>query len=226
MKKKPTAGIILAAGTSSRLGRPKQLLEIDGRMLLAKTVATTLASQLDHVVLVLGHESERIIAALGERLNDARISVTLNERYRDGMSSSLQHGLLQVSGSFPSIMVILGDQPFLDHGTIDLLLAKFRDSDKDICVPCLKDRQGAPVILSSRFYKDIFSIRGDIGARNIIRDNPESVLRVEIENVDCFLDIDSEEDLQRFLQRLPMRRPIMDRSGIDAKNEQKTANHP
>lgn len=200
MNKKPTAGIILAAGTSSRLGRPKQLLEIDGRTLLAKTVATTLASQLDRVVLVLGHESERIIAAMGEMLNDQRISVTLNERYREGMSSSLQQGLLQVSGSFPSIMVILGDQPFLDHGTIDLLLAKFRDSDKDICVPCLKGRQGVPVILSSRFYKDIMSIRGDMGARNIVRENPECVLRVEIENPDCFLDIDSEEDLQRFLR--------------------------
>ena len=201
MGKKPTAGIILAAGTSSRLGRPKQLLEIDGRMLLAKTVATALASQLDKVVLVLGHESDRIIAALGERLNDPRISVTLNDRYRDGMSSSLQHGLLQVSASFPSIMVILGDQPFLDQHTIDLLLAKFRDSDKDICVPCLKGRQGLPVIFSSRFYKDIMNIRGDIGARNIVRENPECVLEVEIENVDCFLDIDSEEDLQRSLRK-------------------------
>ncbi|SPF34176.1 putative MobA-related glycosyltransferase [Syntrophobacter sp. SbD1] len=198
MEKKPTAGIILAAGTSSRLGRPKQLLEINGRMLLAKTVDTTLASQLDHVILVLGHESGRIIAALGERLKDPRISVTINERYRDGMSGSLQQGLLQAGGSFPSIMVILGDQPFLDHGTIDLLLAKFRDSDKDICVPCLKGRHGLPVILSSRFYKDIMSIRGDVGARNIVRENPECVLRVEIENVDCFFDIDSEEDLQRW----------------------------
>lgn len=198
-KKSPTAGIVLAAGTSSRLGRPKQLLEIDGQMLLAKTIAAVLASQLEQVVLVLGHECERIITALAERLSDPRIVVAVNERYREGMSSSLQHGLLQVAATFPSIMVILADQPFLDSGTIDLLLARFRSSDKDICAPCFKGRQGLPVIFSSRFYDDIMAIRGDVGARAIVNGNPECVLNVEIENGACFFDIDCEEDLQHCL---------------------------
>ena len=196
MKKTPTAGIILAAGISSRLGRTKQLLEIDGQMLLAKTIATALASQLDRVVLVLGHESDRILAALGDRLKDRRIVVTVNERYREGMSSSLKHGLLMVGDAFPSIMVILADHPFLDAGTIDLLLDKFRSSDKDICVPCFGGRQGVPVSFSSRFYNDIMNIRGDMGARNIVRENPECTLEVEIDSDNCFIDIDSEDDLQ------------------------------
>lgn len=200
MENRPTAGIILAAGSSSRFGSPKQLLEIDGQMLLAKTIATSLASQLEKVVLVLGHESGRILTALGERLNDLRLSVIVNHRYRDGMSSSLRHGLVEVAAGFPSIMVILADQPFLDHRTIDLLLAKFRNSDKDICLPCFKGRQGVPVIFSSRFYSDIMSIRGDMGGRKIIRENPQSVLSVEIESDDCFIDLDTQEDLQRYFK--------------------------
>jgi len=196
MNKTPTAGIILAAGASSRLGRVKQLLEIDGQMLLAKTIATALASQLDRVVLVLGHESDRILAALGDRLRDRRIEVTVNERYREGMSSSLKHALLTVGAAFPSIMVILADHPFLDARTIDLLLDKFRSSDKDICVPCFKGRQGVPVCFSSRFYKDIMNIRGDIGARDIVRENPQYTLEVEIDSDSSFIDVDSEEDLQ------------------------------
>ena len=206
MEKRPTAGIILAAGTSSRFGKPKQLLEIDGRTLLARTVATTLASQLERVVLVVGHESDRIIAALGEGLNDPRIAVTVNDRYREGMSGSLQHGLLQIRATFPSIMVILADHPFLDDAAIDLLLVKFRNSDKDICVPCFRGRQGVPVIFSSRFYGDIMNIHGDMGARNIIRENPQCILRVEIESDDSFFDIDIEEDLQRFFRRVKRHR--------------------
>ena len=107
----------------------------------------------------------------------------------------MQHALLRVRAAFPSIMVILADHPFLDYATIDLLLARFLGSDKDICVPCFKGRQGVPVSLSSRFYNDIMSIRGDIGARDIVRKNPECVLGVELENDDCFIDIDSEEDI-------------------------------
>jgi molybdenum cofactor cytidylyltransferase len=195
METSPTAGIILAAGTSSRLGRPKQLVEVDGRILLSRTVAAALASKLERVVLVLGHEADRILACLKEILDNPRIGVTVNYRYREGMSGSLRHGLLQVCSAFPAIMVILGDHPLLDSGTIDLLLDKFNDSEKDICVSTHSGRQGHPVIFSSRFYKDIMNIKGDVGARDIVRENPDCVLRVEVENEDCFLDIDTEEDL-------------------------------
>jgi molybdenum cofactor cytidylyltransferase len=196
MGKKPTAGIILAAGKSSRLGRPKQLLDIGGRPLVAGTVETALRSTLERVVLVLGHEAEAILAALGRPGADSRLSLTFNPRYGEGMSTSLQEGLIQVS-SFPSIMVILADHPYLDYRLIDFLLTSFRNSDKDICVPCCKGRQGSPTLFGARFYPDIMNIRGDVGGREIIRANPASLLRVEIETEDCFFDIDTEEDLAR-----------------------------
>jgi molybdenum cofactor cytidylyltransferase len=202
MIKSPTAGIILAAGASTRFGRPKQLLEVGGRMLLAGTIEAALASKLDRVVLVLGHESDRILAALADRLKDPRLVVTVNDRYREGMSSSLQHGLLKVRAAFPSIMVILADHPFLDSALIDLLFSRFLASDKDICLPCHEGRQGVPVIFGSRFYDEIMKVRGDVGARDVVRKNPECVLAVEIENDEYLIDIDCEEDLRQALALL------------------------
>ena len=196
MDKEPTAGIILAAGKSSRLGRPKQLLKIDGRPLLARTVESVLKSRLERVVLVLGHESEAIGAALGLPWPDPRLSATVNRRYGEGMSTSLQEGLRQVLG-FPSIMVILADHPYLDYRLIDLLLTSFRNSGKDICAPFCNGRQGSPIIFGAGFYPAIMEIRGDVGGRDIIGKNPESLLRVEIETEVGFFDIDTEEDLAR-----------------------------
>ncbi|MDR3569579.1 MAG: nucleotidyltransferase family protein [Syntrophobacteraceae bacterium] len=194
MEKMPTAGIILAAGSSSRLGRPKQLLDIGGRPLVVRTVQTALSSLLERVVLVLGHEAEAILASLGPLGSEPRLVVRVNSRYGEGMSTTLREGLEQVA-DFPSVMVILADHPFLDYRLMDLLLTRFRSSDKDICVPCCKGRQGSPTIFGARFYPDIMKIRGDAGGREIIRKNPESLLRVEIETEDSFFDIDTEEDL-------------------------------
>lgn len=197
--KHPTAGIILAAGASTRLGRPKQLLQIGPRTLLERVIDSALASRLDHVVLVLGHQFERILAALGDRLQSPRLQVIVNEGYAQGMSGSLQRGLRQVRDAFPTIMVILGDHPFLDTASIDSLLNQFRSSAKEIGVASIKGRRGLPVCFSSRFYDAIMAIRGDMGARNIIRSHPESVLAAEIDNPECFFDIDEETDLRRCL---------------------------
>jgi molybdenum cofactor cytidylyltransferase len=98
-------------------------------------------------------------------------------------------------------MVIPSDHPFLDSTLIDLLLARFLDSERDICVPCYKGRRGVPVSFASRFYDEIMAIRGDIGAREIVLKNPESVLEVELQDDDSFIDIDTEEDLDRLKDR-------------------------
>ncbi len=195
--KHPTAGIILAAGASRRLGRPKQLLQIGTRTLLERVIDSALASRLDQVVLVLGHQFERILSALGDRPQNPRLQVVVNEDYALGMSGSLQRGLQQVRDAFPAVMVILGDHPFLDTASIDSLLSQFRRSPKEIGVASIQGRQGLPVCFSSRFYDAIMQIRGDMGARNIIRSHPESVLAVEIDNRECFFDIDDTADLRR-----------------------------
>ena len=202
MRNRPTAGIVLAAGMSTRLGQAKHLVTVGGKTLLARVVAAALESELSEVVVVLGNEAERVLAALGSLGRHERLRAVVNERYEGGMAGSLQVGLLPVKERYPAVMFLLGDQPLIDAGAINLLLSRFWSTDKDICVPVQGKKQGNPVCFSRRFYEQILSIQGDTGAREIIRRHPEDVLWVEIGNPSFFLDIDRAEDLERLLALL------------------------
>ena len=192
---KQTAGIILAGGSSTRFGRPKQLLKLKGKYLLEYVLNAALESELNHVVLVLGHDHQNILQALGACTIHERLQVVINHRYFEGQSRSLQAGLLKIRQTFPSVMFLLGDQPLLDSNTIDHMLDRFRYSGKDICVPVCKGKRGNPTIFNRVLYDQLLAIEGDIGARNIIRANPERVLYLEMNDPLCFFDIDSPKDL-------------------------------
>ncbi len=196
MDKRPTAGIILAAGMSTRFGRLKQLLEIGDSTILAMVIDAAVKSGLERIVAVLGHEADAVSASLGDRLMNSRISTAVNPRYHEGMSTSLKCGLMEVRDEFPSIMVMMGDQPLLSHDVINLVLGSFRSSDKDICVPVCKGKRGLPACFTKRFYDGIMGITGDTGAREIIGKNPEDVLTVEVEDPTFFMDIDDERDFE------------------------------
>ena len=200
--KKPTAGIVLAAGMSTRLGQPKHLIEVGGKTLLARVVAAALESELSEVILVLGYEAGRVLAALGPLGCHERLRTVVNAKYEDGMSGSLQAGLLPVKEQYPAAMFLLGDQPLIDAAAINLLLRRFWSSGKDICVPVQGEKRGNPVCFSRRFYERLLRIQGDTGAREIIRRHPEDVLWVEIDRPSFFLDIDRAEDLELLLALL------------------------
>ncbi len=196
MGKGPTAGVILAAGMSRRLGRPKQLLPLQNKCLLQWVVEAALGSKLERVVLVLGHRAQAIAAAMEDHLRHPRLDIVNNEHYMEGMGQSLRAGLLEVKDRFPSAMFLLGDQPLMDSGTIDLLLERFWDSGKEICVPVHEGMRRNPTIFGQRYYEQLLAIEGDQGARHLIEANPENVLYVEIRNSSLFVDVDTEENLK------------------------------
>jgi len=194
---KKTAGIILAAGMSQRFGQPKQLLKLENKHLLEYVLNVALASRLAKVVLVLGHEHEKILHTLGVQTNLPRLQIAINRRYPDGQSRSLQAGLKMVHKEFYSVMFLLGDQPRLQSSTIDSLLIRFWNSEKNICVPVHRGVRGNPTIFSRAMYCSLMAINGDIGARKIILENPEQVLSVEVGDPTEFVDIDSPADLAK-----------------------------
>ncbi len=197
--KKPTAGIILAAGMSTRLGQPKQLLYLKGEYLLEWVLDACLGSDLDKTFLVLGHQHQKIIQTLNQQLRHPNIEVVVNSDYREGQSQSLRAGLLAAGNAYASVMFLLGDQPMVDSGMINFLLNGFWNSRKDICIPVNQGKRRNPVIFSKNWYDRLLDIKGDIGARKIIEANPQQVLEAKVENRLYFYDIDTEADYKCLL---------------------------
>ena len=204
-----TAGIILAGGSSTRFGRPKQLLKLKGKYLLDQVLSAALGSELNHIVLVLGHDHQNILQALETRTTHKRLQVVINHRYLEGQSRSLQAGLQKIRQAFPAVMFLLGDQPLLNSNTIDHILDRFRHSGKDICVPVCEGKRRNPTIFNRVLYDQLMAIEGDIGARDIIRANPERVLYLELDDPLCFFDIDSQKDFEKLQSLLESSIPKM-----------------
>jgi molybdenum cofactor cytidylyltransferase len=208
MRKDPTAGIILAAGDSTRFGSSKQLLRLQGRLLCEWVLDAALGSRLDRVVLVTGRDHGRILSELGQKTGHARLEVILNPEFQGGLSTSLKTGLLLVQHSHPSVMFLLADQPFVTAATLNLLLEQFYRSARSMCVPTLKGRRGNPALFSRSLYPELLQITGDQGGRSVIAAHLDQLLTVEIPDPEFFFDIDVPDDLGKLRAAPDTPRPV------------------
>ena len=202
MQEKPTAGIILAAGAATRFGQPKQLLRLKDKYLIEWVLDAALNSRLSRIVLVLGYAHQEILQALAEKMQHSKLHIEVNPHYKKGQSHSLRIGLATLKNDFPAVIFLLGDQPMLNSATINTLLERFWSADNDICVPTYRGQRKNPAIFSRRFYNYLMDIKGDTGARQLIDDNPDQVLRIEIDDPLCFFDIDTEQDFAQLKRKL------------------------
>ena len=184
------AGLVLAAGASRRMGRPKMLLRFGAETLLARIVRAQLASALDRVVVVLGSEADAVRdgAALPE---DTRLSVVVNPGWQEGMASSLRLGAEACRAS-DAILVSLGDQPGLTPERITAVLSAWR-SGVPIVVPVHQDRPGHPVLFARALFDELRALRGDVGAREVVRRHWAEAVRVEAPPL---ADVDTEGDYE------------------------------
>jgi molybdenum cofactor cytidylyltransferase len=197
MKKGPIAGIVLAAGEARRFGSCKQLAKLQGRPLVQWVLDAALASDLDEVVLVLGSGHRQVLETLGLGAAHPRLRVVVNPEFASGQSTSLRAGLKVIGDACSAVMFLLADQPFVTPVVINLLLERYRHSDRLITLPVYRERRGNPCILARAFYGDIRRITGDKGAREIIANHPAEVLEVEIPDPAVLMDVDLPEDLDR-----------------------------
>jgi molybdenum cofactor cytidylyltransferase len=188
------AALVLAAGRSSRMGGPNKLLEkIGGRPLVRIVVDAALASRARPVLVVTGHQRERVEAAL------AGLPVTFvhNPQFADGLGTSLKAGIAALPAGADGAVVCLGDMPQVDGALIDRLLGAF-DPDKGalVVIPTIEGKRGNPVVWSRRFFPDLMAVEGDIGARHLIGRYAEAVAEVTLLGKAALTDVDTPEALE------------------------------
>ena len=187
------AALVLAAGQSRRMGGPNKLLaEISGKPLVRRVTEQALASGAAPVVVVTGHQRERVEAALA----GLPVRFTHNPNYADGLSTSLRAGIAALPPEADAAVVCLGDMPRVNAAVIDSLIGAF-DPERGalIVVPAFEGKRGNPVLWGRRFFSELGALHGDVGARHLIGENAEAVVEVTAESRAVFVDVDTPDAL-------------------------------
>ena len=196
------SGIILAAGSSTRMGQQKQLLPLAGKPLLQHAIDAATTSCLDEVIVVLGDRAEQIESVL--RLSPGgKVRIVVNDRFDDGQSASLRLGLRSAAADSRASAVLLGDQPFVTAELIDKIAAAFEAGDAPIARPVYVAANGDvvpghPVFIARRIWPDVERLKGDEGARALLAAHPDWLQEVRMAGAPA-ADIDTQADYQRAL---------------------------
>ncbi len=193
------AGILLAAGKSSRMGRLKQTLPFKGQTLLGHSLTQALHSRLGEVVLVLGHRCEEIRKSIPLEVFPDKLRIVENRDYAKGLSTSLIAGLDAVEGRYRHVMFLLADMPGVKTELIDLLVVRYLESGLPAGAVMADCRAVHPVIFGACLYPEIKRLTGDVGAKSILEANSGRICMVEPPGNYDFRDTDTPEDYREIL---------------------------
>ncbi len=193
------AAVILAAGASTRMGENKLLIENDhGRPLIAGVTEAAIEARFDPVIVVTGHDAERIRAAL----DGFSVRFAHNPRYRDGLAESLKTGLAALPDKIEGALICLGDMPDVAMAHLNRVVSSFDpEGGAAICVPTWQGRRGNPVLFARSFFAEMMTLSGDVGARGLITANPDHVHEVPMDDEAVVMDLDTAEALSTYRVR-------------------------
>jgi molybdenum cofactor cytidylyltransferase len=187
--------VILAAGSSSRLGQPKQLLSYQHKSLLARTIEAAKSTRDGIVVVILGDKH----AAIAKDVEPSGVRVVYNEGWEEGMSSSIRAGLsaLTAHTELDGVILTVCDQPFLTASVLNALRDAAESSGKSIVASAYGDTLGTPVFFSKQHFEDLLALKGAEGARMLIKKYETQVASLPFEKGE--VDIDTLEDYQKLI---------------------------
>ena len=189
-----SAAIILAAGSSSRFGRPKQLLDYHGKPFVRAVAEKALQAELSPVVVVTGAENTEIKTAL----RDLPVKIVHNVNWRDGQSSSIQTGIKALPKNTGSAIFLLADQPQVTPTVMRALVEEHRRTLKPVIAPMVEDRRANPVLFDRATFPALLELKGDIGGRGIFsKFSPSYILWLDSS---LLLDVDTDKDYQKLIK--------------------------
>lgn len=190
--------MILAAGASSRLGHPKQLVEFQNKTLLQHIIDSAAPLNFTPSLLILGANANQIRRATN--LNN--VTVLDNENWSEGIASSIRLGVsesIKWNESLESILFLLSDQPFVTTELIEELIQKHANKNQRITASRYMENVGVPAIFGKTFFPQLLELTGDVGAKKIIAQNGKHVESIHFKR--GFFDVDTKEDYIKLLNK-------------------------
>lgn len=192
--------VLLAAGESTRMGRPKALLPIDGMRFIEKIVAALQPAQIARIIVVLGYDAK----TMRRQIRDLPVDVVVNEEYKKGQLSSLMAAIRKIESSpdpekVDGILVHLVDHPYVDTGLVNTMIDKFYATRKLIVVPRYRGRRGHPVIFSRKLFGELLAAPLDQGAKSVVHAHREETLEVDTEEEGTTIDIDTPDAYRKYV---------------------------
>jgi molybdenum cofactor cytidylyltransferase len=185
------AAVVLSAGESSRMGRPKALLPIEGETFIGRIVTALKRTQVGKIVVVLGHNADQLAAAI----RPLAVEILVNPDYKLGQLSSLQVAArhLQNDADCDGMLLHLVDHPYIDAALVDRMIQRFHETQKDIVVPRWRGKRGHPVLFSRRLFAELLAAPLDQGAKAVVNAHANETLEIETDEEGIALDIDTPE---------------------------------
>lgn len=186
-------GLILAAGGSSRLGRPKQLVRGHGKSLLEQAIGNALEARLQQLYVVLGARFEQIEPSISH----LPVSIIRNEQWHEGIGSSISAGIQTIikEGGCDAVLIMLCDQLHVTTQHLQALIEAYRQSKASIIATTYGDQTGVPALFDQKYFPDLGHLSGDTGAKKLLYQHTASLHGIQFEQ--AIIDIDTPKDLQK-----------------------------
>jgi molybdenum cofactor cytidylyltransferase len=199
---KGVAAIVVAAGLSTRMGRPKPLLQYGDHTVIEQIVSVLESSPLDDLVVVTGHERQ----AVEDRLAAWATRTVFNPRYREGeMLSSVQCGLAALESNTDAALIALCDQPQIQAVVVHAIVEAYRAGQGALIIPSFEMRRGHPILIGRRYWPEVLALHADETLRSVINGHAEEIAYVEVDTDSVVRDMDTPADYRRELRRLGQR---------------------